>query len=91
MGVSFLPCFSRLLQLTALPDDGSQMTAPSMDVDGLEEVSRPATPSADASASTKSKKKRRKSTAEGDVDKSIAADGAEDAPKKKKKKKAKKE
>ncbi|KAL1677690.1 hypothetical protein EV122DRAFT_213710 [Schizophyllum commune] len=72
-------------------DDGNQMPAPSMDVDGLEEVSRPATPSADATASTKSKKKRRKSTAEGDVDRSAATDGAEDAPKKKKKKKAKKE
>ncbi|KAL1760872.1 hypothetical protein FB107DRAFT_269582 [Schizophyllum commune] len=72
-------------------NDSSQMTAPSMDVDGLEEVSRPTTPSADASAPTKSKKKRRKSTAEGDVDKSAATDGAEDAPKKKKKKKAKKE
>ncbi|KAI5897761.1 uncharacterized protein SCHCODRAFT_02489744 [Schizophyllum commune H4-8] len=70
-------------------NDGSQTNTLSMDVDGLEEVSRPTTPSADASA--KSKKKRRKSAADADVNKSIVADGAEDAPKKKKKKKAKKE
>ncbi|KAL1748929.1 Sas10/Utp3/C1D family-domain-containing protein [Schizophyllum fasciatum] len=72
-------------------DDPSN--APSMDVDGLEEVPPPESAVADASApNSKSKKKRRKSaTGETDADAPKVSAAVDELPKKKKKKKAKKE